>query len=31
MKNNTFNLLNREFGINEKVLNLVNEAEQEVS
>ncbi len=31
MKNNTFNLLNREFGINEKVLNLVNEGEQEVS
>lgn len=31
MENNTFNLLNREFGINEKVLNLVNEAEQEVS
>lgn len=31
MKNNTFNLLNREFGINEKVLDLVNEGEQEVS
>jgi cystathionine beta-lyase family protein involved in aluminum resistance len=31
MKNNTFNLLNREFGISEKVLNLVNEAENEVS
>lgn len=31
MKNNTFNLLNKEFGINEKVLNLVNEAESEIS
>ncbi len=31
MKNNTFNLLNRKFGISEKVLNLVNEAENEVS
>lgn len=31
MKNNTFNLLNKQFGINEKIINLVNEAEVEIS